>query len=89
MSLTDEDKQWIRDELRAGLQEVVALIADVKASLEREMHEGFALMAARFNNASARLDRHAAYWQTGRRWSGRMEEWAEKIAKASKSKTAR
>ena len=25
------------------------------------------------------MDRHAALWQTGRRWSGKMDVWAEKV----------
>jgi hypothetical protein len=61
---------------------VVTLITTVKESLESEMYEGFSAMSARLDNSSARLDRHADYWQTGRRWGGRMEEWAEKIDKA-------
>ena len=40
----------------------------------------------RFDTQAARLDRHAALRQTGRRWSGRMDEWAEKIDIALETK---
>jgi len=69
------------------------LIIDLKESLERElnrleqkMDDGFAGINARFDTQSARLDRHAAYWQTGRRWSGKMEEWAERVDTALEAK---
>jgi hypothetical protein len=69
------------------------LVMDVKESLEREfarleqkMDEGFASINARFDAQATRLDRHAAYWQTGRRWSGKMEEWAERVDTALEAK---
>ena len=63
---------------------------DVKDSLEREIHGlgremrgEFAQLKAeintRFDTQAARLERHAGLWQTGSRWSGRMDIWAEKI----------
>ena len=55
------------------------LMMDLKESLEREMREGFQAMAVRLENQSSRLDRHAALWQTGHRWSGRMDQWAERV----------
>jgi hypothetical protein len=62
------------------------LVIALKESLEREiqnldrgMQEGFQAMATRFDNQASRLDRHAALWQTGHRWSGRMDAWAERI----------
>jgi len=55
------------------------LMMDLKESLEREMREGFQTMAVRLENQSSRLDRHAALWQTGHRWSGRMDQWAERV----------
>jgi gas vesicle protein len=65
------------------------LITAVKESLERELHsferkleEGFAQLNTRFDTPAARLDRHAALWQTGRRWSSRMDDWSEKIDSA-------
>jgi hypothetical protein len=90
VSLTEEDKHWIVDLMHQVVGEatrqsearLTLLITNVKESLEAEMHDGFSAMSARLDDSSARLDRHAAYWQTGRRWSGRMEEWAEKIDKA-------
>lgn len=73
--------------------ELVRLIIDVKESLEREIHglarevrEGFAQVNTRFDTQAARLDRHAALWQTGRRWSGRMDDWAEKVDAALETK---
>jgi hypothetical protein len=69
------------------------LITDVKESLEREiqglareMREGFAQVNTRFDTQAVRLDRHAALWQTGRRWSGRMDDWAEKVDAALEAK---
>jgi hypothetical protein len=62
------------------------LITDVKESLEREMREGFAQLTTRFDTQATRLDRHAALWQTGRRWSGRMDDWAEKVDAALETK---
>jgi hypothetical protein len=69
------------------------LIMDLKESFEREitqtraeMRDGFASINARFDTQATRLDRHAAYWQTGRRWSGKMEEWAEHVDTALESK---
>jgi len=73
------------------------LLSDVKESLEREihglareMHGEFAQLKAqintRFDTQAARLERHAALWQTGSRWSGRMDVWAEKIDAAIETK---
>jgi hypothetical protein len=75
----------------------VRLITDLKESLERELQgvatsirqelrEGFAQVNTRFDTQAARLDRHAALWQTGRRWSGRMDDWAEKVDAALETK---
>lgn len=47
--------------------------------LEKFLEDNLNRMDARFDDQSARLERHAALWQTGRRWSGRMDRWAEKI----------
>ena len=55
------------------------LIVDFKESLEREIREGFAAVNSRLDTQSARLDRQGAYWQTGRRWSARMDDWAETV----------
>lgn len=56
MSLTHDDKLWIRDQLK----DVVSLVTDVKESLERKNGQGFASVTARFDNLSARLDRQIA-----------------------------
>ena len=77
--------------------ELVRLITDVKESLERELQgmassirqelrEGFAQVTTRFDTQAIRLDRHAALWQTRRRWSGRMDDWAEKVDAALEAK---
>jgi DNA-binding GntR family transcriptional regulator len=55
------------------------LLVDVKESLERDIHEGFAQVNARFDTQAARMDRHASLWQTGAHWSARMDGWAEKV----------
>ncbi|MDR3703005.1 MAG: hypothetical protein P4L56_25390 [Candidatus Sulfopaludibacter sp.] len=62
------------------------LIIDFKESLEREIgslrqdiRDGFAAVTNRFDDQAARLDRHAGLWQTGSRWSARMDAWAEKV----------
>ena len=62
------------------------LIMDVKESLEREIRAGFAEVTTRFDTQAARLDRQGSNWQTGRRWSGRMDDWAEKIDAALEAK---
>jgi hypothetical protein len=62
------------------------LIIDLKESLEREMRSGFARIETRFDTQAARLDRHAALLQTGSRWTGRMNDWAEKIDQALEAK---
>ncbi len=55
------------------------LLIEVKESLEREMREGFQSLAVRLDNQASRLERHASLWQTGRRWSSRMDDWAERV----------
>lgn len=55
------------------------LIVEFKESLEREIHSFRDEMRTRFDNQAARLDRHAGLWQTGRRWSARIDDWSEKI----------
>jgi hypothetical protein len=73
------------------------LLLDFKESLEREihglareMHGEFTQLRAeintRFDTQAARLERHAGMWQTGRRWSARMDDWAEKIDAAIEAK---
>lgn len=55
------------------------LITDLKESLERELRDGFAAINTRLDDQAASLRRHAVLWQTGRRWSAGMDDWAEKI----------
>jgi len=69
------------------------LIVDLKDSLERELggmkqdlHEGLEQIQTRFDTQGARLDRQAGLWQTGARWSRRMDDWAEKVDRALESK---
>lgn len=68
------------------MSDLEQLLSDTKESLEREMgglkqevHEGFSQMNTRFDTQAARLERHAGLWQTGARWSSRMDAWAEKV----------
>ena len=76
---------------------VERLIIDLKESLEREfrdslkalerkMDQGFAQINSRFDLQAQRLDRHAALWQTGRRWSSKMDVWAEGVDTALETK---
>lgn len=60
---------------KEDIRSLERFIVDLKESLEREIHG----LTARFDAQSARLDRHAALWQTGSRWSSRMDAWAEKV----------
>ncbi len=69
------------------------LIVDLKDSLERELaglrrdvQEGIGQLNGRFDTQAARLERHAGLWQTGARWSGRMDAWAEKVDAALEAK---
>jgi hypothetical protein len=41
VSLDQQDKQWILDQLKATQRQTADLITSVKESLEREMREGF------------------------------------------------
>ena len=41
MSLDQQDKQWILDQLKATQRQTADLVTSVKESLEREMREGF------------------------------------------------
>jgi hypothetical protein len=50
------------------------------------MRAGFDQVNTRFDTQAVRQDRHAALWQTGRRWSTRMDDWAEKIDAALETK---
>lgn len=72
------------------MDHIEQLIVDLKESLEREirsevgslrqdMREGFSVLTNRFDDQAARLERHAGLWQTGARWSARMDAWAEKV----------
>jgi hypothetical protein len=61
-------------------------IIGVRDSLRQEMRTGFSQINTRFDAQAARLDRHAALLQTGSRWTGRMNDWAEKIDAALEEK---
>jgi len=41
MSLDQQDKQWILDQLKATQRQTADLVTSVKESLEQEMREGF------------------------------------------------
>ena len=63
-------------------QQLIALKGIVErelGSLRQEIRDGFANVLKRFDDQAARLDRHAGLWQTGSRWSARMDAWAEKV----------
>jgi len=69
------------------------LILGLKDSLERELaglrndvQHGLAELNGRFDTQAARLERHAGLWQTGTRWSSRMDAWAEKVDGALEGK---
>lgn len=69
------------------------LILDLKESLERELgalrqdvQRGLDQLNSRFDTQAARLERHAGLWQTGARWSSRMDAWAEKVDAALEAK---
>ena len=53
--------------MKEGFARIELLLENMKESLEREMRDGFAEVTSRFDIQSARMDRHAGYWQTGRR----------------------
>ncbi len=79
---------------------VEQLIMDLKESLERELaglrqelraltndvQQGFSHVNSRFDIQATRLERHAGLWQTGARWSSRMDAWAEKVDSALEAK---
>jgi hypothetical protein len=50
------------------------------------MDQGFAQINCRFDLQAQRLDRHAALWQTGRRWSSKMDDWADEVDIALETK---
>ncbi len=75
------------------MEHLEQLIVDLKDSLERELggvraeiHQGLAQLNTRFDTQAARLERHAGLWQTGARWSRRMDDWAEKVDAALEAK---
>ena len=75
------------------MENLEQLIVDLKDSLERELrglrHEVQQVLAqlnSRFDTQAARLERHAGLWQTGARWSSRMDAWAEKVDGALEAK---
>jgi hypothetical protein len=68
------------------MENLEKLIVDLKDSLERELtglrhdvQQGIGQLNTRFDTQAARLERHAGLWQTGARWSSRMDAWAEKV----------
>jgi hypothetical protein len=75
------------------MDNIEKLLMDVKDSLERqiggieqEMRAGFVQLNTRFDTQAARLDRQGGLLQAGNRWSGRMNDWAEKIDVALETK---
>lgn len=75
------------------MENLEKLILGLKDSLERELaglrndvQHGLAELNGRFDTQAARLERHAGLWQTGTRWSSRMDAWAEKVDGALEGK---
>ena len=75
------------------MENLEKLIVDLKESLERELaalrhdvQHGFVQLNGRLDTQAARLERHAGLWQTGARWSSRMDAWAEKVDGALEAK---
>jgi len=56
------------------------------AGLRRDVQQGVTQLKGRFDTQAARLERHAGLWQTGARWSSRMDAWAEKVDGALEAK---
>ena len=62
------------------------LIVDFKESLERDLarveekvDRGFAEVKQRFDDQSARMDRHGGLLRAGSLWISRTDTWAEKV----------
>src|SRR2546425_572188 len=75
------------------MEHLERLITDLVESLKREVGDlrqamlaGFARIEVRFDTQAARLDRHGALLQTGSRWTGRMNDWSEKVDQALETK---
>ena len=75
------------------MENLEKLIVAMKGSLERELtglrqdvQQGVAQLNGRFDTQATRLERHAGLWQTGARWSSRMDGWAEKVDAALEAK---
>ena len=79
MSLTEEDKQWISEQINASTRHFAELVAEMTASFSAEVQDLRTDVTERFDAQAARLDRQGALWQTGSRWSARMDAWAEKV----------
>ena len=89
----EQDVRAEFDRMDRRFEGLERLIFDFKESLERElgnlrhdMQQGFAQVTTRFDTQALRLDRHAALWQTGRRWSSKMDIWAERFDQALETK---
>lgn len=74
------------DSVGTVVEHLEQLIVDMKESLEREIssfradvNEAVGQLNKRFDTQASRMDRHAALWQPGARWSRRMDEWAERV----------
>src|SRR6266496_1851106 len=72
--------------LQADMSRRFEGIADLISRGFARVDERFEAMNARFDTQANRLDRHAAYWQVGSRWSKRMEDWAERVDQTLETK---
>src|ERR1041385_8549778 len=78
----DKRTSELRTELRSEMTRGFNAIADLISRAFDRTDQRYDSMETRFATQATRLDRHAGYWQTGRRWSGRMGQWAERIDKS-------
>jgi hypothetical protein len=66
--------------------DIATLLTSFKESLEREIHSLGEALLTRFDTQAARLERQGALIQTGSRWTGRMNDWSEKVDAALEQK---
>jgi len=66
------------EELNSRFEALAELISHGFARVDERFEE----VNTRFDAQAARLDRHAALWQTGTRWSAKQDAWNEKVDSA-------
>jgi hypothetical protein len=91
MSLTDEDKQWIREavqelvdnSVRASEARMVSLITSVKDDLDGRMDS----VSEQLGEVSTRLDRQGSWLRAGGRHLNHLNSWTEKVDRDLERKT--